>query len=260
MAYAPRRYRRRTYRRNRTRRPVGTRRYRRPIGMRRSYPRRYSLIKRSTRPTSRLYREIDKTPNFQGDSLLVQVKYTNDTFTNRTTGTYFDGFTVPGNFFEEILEPQLAEHASDFKYCRVVKSTIVVTFQNIGSTQMKRVGITQLPEGVGLAQVPDWVANTSPAEQPRTVSTTLGAIGGNRAVRTLKATGTNMTACGDHSLFVYQAQITTGSLASVPGFAWRWYVWQGTEQNAGSSESTGTQLSVTVYYTVKFYDRILKVS
>lgn len=259
MVYARRR---RSYRRYRSRRPIGMRRNfrRRRIGTRRPYPRKFNLLSKSTRPSSRVFREIDRTPNFAGDSLLVQVKYTNDTFDNRATGEYFTGFTVPGNFFEETLEPQLQQHAEDFKYCRVVKSTIVVTHQNIGGTQMKRVGITQLPEGIGLAQVPIWVSNTSPAEQPRTVSTTLGALGSSRSVRTLKATGTNMTACGDHSLFVYQAQIPTGSLSTVPGFAWRWYVWQGTEQNAGSSETTGLQLSVTVYYTVKFYDRILKLS
>lgn len=264
MASYRRRYRR--YRRGPTRR-----RYSRRIGRRQfrgtRVARRRNFRPRQIRPMARPITTIDRTPNFDGDSALCQFKDVQYNVLERTAPAtpatnFFTGNLIPGNWFQSSQIPELGDYIDNFNYCRVVKSTLVVEFFNQGPI-LKDIGITTLPNNVGTPGIPAWTATTTPAEQPRTVSTTVGGSTSSRSVRKLIATGTNLTAYGDKStMYSAAADLDTSLITTAPPNDWSFYIWQGTGQAGATAAEVGTgvQYRATTYRTVKFFARKIQTN
>lgn len=264
---------RRRYRRYR-RRPYG-KRYSRRIG-RRPATRKFARRPKYYRPlrrklNARAITFYDRTPNWDGDSVITQYKEIVSAGLSRTTttaGQYFVGNVIPGSHFSGGIIPDIEEYASQFRYMKVVKSTIVVEFVNFSDTVMKDVGITLLPNGVDWTEptnLPNWTNSIVPSEQPRTKFLTLGPKSSSRSVRKLTMTATPLTAAGDLTFVTAgdtKVNVDTGGVTTEPTSPWYFYVWQGNSAvvNSGSTETTANniQYRATIYRTCKFFERTLQ--
>lgn len=254
----------RFYRRRRVfaRRRFARARTSRRIGMRRRFTATRFSRKRQFRPRrigmrGRPVMTMDRTRNFSGDSQLAQFKEVVYGNIERAMGDFFTGVEIAGNYFEQAGIPDFTEKVNDWANFRVVRSTVVVEFFNVGPS-LKDVGILQLPVATA---PPAWTGTVTPSEQPRCVFTSVGGATSSASVRKLVGTGTQLTAGGDKIFITSGAtQLNTATPTNAPTAAWEFYIYQGTGLAAAGAAETGTgvQFRATIYRTCKFYNRELQ--
>jgi len=257
-----RRYRRRPYRKSY--RPMRRSRY----SARRTARRPKYFRAKRMRPTIRAVTTYDRTPNWDGDAVITQYKETLYNGLTRTTSApnnYFVGAYVPGSHFSGAIFPDNTEYLTKYRYMKVLKSTIVVQFFNLGSI-LKDVGVLMLPSNVTPTSdsLPVWDASNNPPEQPRVKNITLGAGTSSRSVGKVIMSGTPLSAEGDKDSITAgdtKINIETGDIIDEPTTPWYFYLYQGNSGfvQTGSAETSGTnnvQYKATVYHTVKFFERI----
>lgn len=255
-------YRRRRYRRYR-RRPIG-RRYSRRIGRRRTFRRKSKWLRPKRIRGIRPYTTYDRTPNFDGDSVIAQFVETRSSgISQRIVDTYYKGTLEAGNFFTVDSVPTIAQYKDRFQYARVVKTTVKVTFNNLSPTNVQ-CGIMQLPVTYNNVSVldPAWTPARPPMEEPRCVWKRLATAGtgGSPAFTTMISSGTTLSAAGDTGLITARdCDLTTDALTDAPTIPWYFYVWAGnnTSSLGGTSDTLSVNYQITSYRTVKFWGRRL---
>lgn len=209
----------------------------------------------------RPYTTFDRTPNFEGDAYIAEFReVSNGAIPQREAGTYYRGIMFPGNFMNGQETPNFSDPFGEYRYFRVVKTKLVVTFQN-PSNLPKSVGILPIPEGYDTeAELPDWTGSKTPMEQPKCVYTKLGPGGSSRDVRTLRAMGGNLSAAGD-LVNVTQGNsdiATDGTQNAAPEAPWYFYLFQGAASAEPVEPVTGAMnYTITAYRTIKFFGRRL---
>lgn len=258
-------YRRRRFARRFRPRPRFSRRigFRRPMFRRRFISRRRYLHPRVVRPSTRAITVYDRTPNFQGDSVIAQFRETTSGNLTRlvASSSFFVGAFFPGSHFFNDEAPSLQQYLDQFQYMRVVKTVAVVQFYNKGDNQ-KDVGIIALPCNIDTTgELPTWSATVTPSEQPRCSYSTVGGNDSSRSVRKVVASGTYKSADGDLvSVSAGDSRLSTGAPTTAPTVPWYFWVFQGASTAASVNETNAddVQYKLTLYHTVKFYERKLK--
>lgn len=245
------------YRRNRRRR---YRRKSRPYRVRTRVKRRYGGVKTRRRSLSRnLSRPIIYRPratNFLADTAIATLKDVYATYwdlgdvalTPSANNNYIGQF-FPLNYFQSGQIPTFDMYSARFHKFRIIRTTFVVTFQNMSAARPKDVGI--LIPSVGL---PTWTPSAPPTEQPHCRYTTLSVISGVKDMKTLRLTITPKQYFGtmvDSS----ELELQTNDPTTAPEKLAVIYLWQGDGLNAADTNPFGVRARVKVYYKCLFYER-----
>lgn len=186
--------------------------------------------------------------------MIVKFKQEQQVNQKQLAASFDTDFFIPGNYLPNIDVPTLQFYADQYKFARVKRTSVVVTFTNVEATYSKDVGITQLSNGQTTNVAGSAVIYLS--EQPRTVSAYLTPLSGSRSMKTLKTTGTSSTSWGNH--FVTTAQhdiLSTAALTTPPSQPWGYSVWTQNSSGAGTLETAGTNMRIMTFYTVEFLNR-----
>lgn len=206
----------------------------------------------------KLRRPRIRSSNFMGDTCIVKFKNEFQVNVKQADTSYGTATLVPGTWLPDIQIPTLAQYVALYNDCRIVKTTVRVTFTNIEESYSKSVGITQLPTGETAPVTPS--ATILFSEQPRTRSAYLGPLSSSRSVRTLMNTGSARTAAGTSIPMTNGGTVlSTADLTTTPtGFDLGHYyfnVWTQNNLAFGTTEVDGTDMRIQTYYTIQFMDR-----
>lgn len=171
----------------------------------------------------------------------------------RPADALYTELIFPGNFLPEIQIPNLVPFRSMYDRARILRSTIVVTFTN-GENSSKDVGVTQLPLGALSNAVPS--SSVFLAEQTRTRSKYLTPVVGSFSRCKIVMSGNTRTAYGDSTNSTSGGDIlTTDAMNVAPTTPWRWSVWTQDNIDTATAEDIGTDMKVSIYYTIEFLMR-----
>lgn len=179
---------------------------------------------------------------------------------SRQAGDFYQDVVIPGNYFSSLDSPGLQDYVAQYSNVEIVKAMAIVSCLNRGSGQ-KSITLMQGPVNAGAAAY-NYTATRTPAEQPRSVTRTIGNNTSSKSNVTLVATGNLYSASGSKT---YQTKgdgvlltaAGAGGMTSQPTAYWDFFLTQGNGSAAAGNETDidNINYTVTVYRTCRFFKR-----